>query len=309
MAKIIVVGSLNMDLVVRAAKIPIPGETVLGNDFGTYPGGKGANQAVAAARQGAEVTFIGRIGADAFGEQLLRGLQAEGIITEHIGSDEAAPTGVALITVDAEGENNIVVVPGANHKLTPAQIRVAESAFVDADVLLLQLETPLETAIAAAELAKSRGVKVVLNPAPAQPLPEALLSLVDILIPNETELSLLTGLQADTLEQVTIAARALLAQGPESVVVTLGARGALWVPADQPEIHVPSFPVKVADSIAAGDSFVGAVAVALADESSLKYATQRGCAAGALATTRPGAQPSIPTKAEIDQFMAKDHAA
>jgi ribokinase len=306
-ARIVVVGSLNMDLVVRAPQIPIPGETVLGRDFGMFPGGKGANQAVAAARQGAQVTFIGRVGADAFGRQLVIGLEAEGIDARHVGVEEGAATGVALITLDAAGENCIVVAPGANHTLMCSHIQEAEAVFRGADVLLLQLETPLASVHMAAQQAKACGVRVVLNPAPAQALPGSLLALVDVLIPNETELALLTGLPVDSLKRIEDAACTLLDQGVGSVVVTLGGRGALTVEQNQPAIHVPAFAVEVVDSTAAGDSFAGAFSVALAEGTSLHTAARRGCAAGALATTRMGAQPSIPTKTEIVQLMAAEN--
>ena len=303
MAKIIVVGSLNMDLVAHTPRIPTPGETVLGSDFGTFSGGKGANQAVAAARQGAEVAFIGRVGSDAFGQQLLAGLQAEGIDTRHIGRDENAPSGVALITLDANGQNTILVASGANLLLKPAHLRAAEGIFAGADILLLQLEIPLETVMAAAQQAKTHGLKVILNPAPAQSLPEDLLSLVDVLIPNESETALLTGLPVDTVARVEAAAQKLLEHGAGCVIITLGERGALLVSAGQPAAPIPSFAVKVVDTTAAGDSFVGALAVALASGSSLMVAVQRGCAAGALAATRLGAQPSLPTKTEVDYFL------
>jgi len=303
MVRIFVIGSINMDLVVRAPHIAIPGETVLGSDFGTFPGGKGANQAVAAARQGASVTFVGRVGRDAFGQQLVTRLKAEGIETRHISVDETTATGVALITLDKAGQNSIVVAAGANHKLTPEHIWETEAVFSGVNVLLLQLETSLDTVVAAAECAKIHGVKVVLNPAPAQHLPEGLLRLVDVLIPNESEIALLTGLPVETLEQVETATRNLLARGVECVVVTLGARGALLVPADQPAIHIPSFPVQVVDTTAAGDSFVGAFAVALGEGLSFEEAVKSGCAAGSLAATGLGAQPSIPYRVQINQLI------
>lgn len=303
MSNIIIVGSINMDLVVRAPHIPIPGETVLGDDFATFPGGKGANQAVAAARQGANVSFVGRVGADAFGSKLVEGLQSEGINTRHIGVDPAASSGVALITLDAAGQNSIVVASGANYKLTPEHILAAEKAFDGADVLLLQLESPLETVIAAAELGSNYAVKVLLNPAPAQPLPEELLALVDVLIPNESETALLTDHTVNTLDQAESAARKIINQGVGYVVVTLGSRGALLVEQNQPAVHVHTFPVEVVDTTAAGDSFVGAFSVALASGLDLQRAVQYGCAAGALAVTRLGAQPSIPTKTETEGML------
>lgn len=303
MAKIVVVGSLNMDLVVRAPKIPVPGETILGSAFDTFPGGKGANQAVSAARQGAEVVFIGRVGDDTFGRQLTAGLDSEGISTHWIGVETS--TGVALITVDADGQNNIVVVPGANHRLTLEHIKQANSAFYQANALLLQLEIPLETVQAAARQAKNQGVKVILNPAPAQVLHADLLSLVDVLVLNESEAALLSGLPVKTPEQAESAARAFLDQGIGCVVITLGAHGALLLTNQQPAIHQPGYQVEVVDTTSAGDSFIGAFAVALADDLPLEKALRRGCAAGSLAVTRAGAQPSIPTAVEIDQFLAQ----
>jgi ribokinase len=303
MAKIIVVGSINMDLVVRTPHIPVPGQTVLGRDFRMFPGGKGANQAVAAARQGASVTLIGRLGMDAFGQQLMANIQNEGIDTRQIGVDPSTASGVALITVDVDGQNSIVVAPGANHKLSPTHIQDARTVFARADALLLQLEIPLDTVIAAAEQAKAYNLKVIINPAPAQSLPIELLSIIDVIIPNESETTLLTGDPVETPEQVETAARKLLTQGVGCVVVTLGEKGALLVQRKQPAYHVSSFNVDVVDTTAAGDSFVGTFSVALAERLSLEAAINRACAAGALATTRLGAQPSIPTNTEIDYLL------
>jgi len=303
MAKIIVVGSINMDLVVRTSNIPVPGQTVLGQDCRLFPGGKGANQAVAAARQGASVSLIGRVGTDVFGQQLLANLQQEGIDTSQIFADPSTASGIALITVSADGQNSIVVAPGANHKLLPIHIQDASAVFAHADALLLQLEIPLNTIIAAAKQAKDNNLKVILNPAPAQSLPVELLSLVDILIPNESETTMLTGDPVGSLEQAETAARKLLARGVSSVVVTLGEKGALLVQGEQRAYFAPSFSVNVMDTTAAGDSFVGTFSVALAEGISLEAAISRACAAGALATTRLGAQPSIPTKTEVDNLL------
>jgi ribokinase len=304
MARIVVVGSINMDLVVRAARIPAPGETILGGAFDTFPGGKGANQAVCAARQGAAVAFVGRVGADAFGRQLVAGLQAEGVGIEKVGMDEAAATGVALIIVAGDGENSIVVVPGANGRLLPRHVEAAAAAFQGADVVLLQLEIPLETVRAAAGRARAAGACVVLNPAPAQALPPDLLAQVDVLVPNESETALLTGLPVSTLAQVEAAARSLLDYGTGDVVVTLGARGALLVGAERTAVHVPAFAVRTVDTTAAGDAFAGTLSVALAEAMPLPAAIRRACAAGALAATRLGAQPSLPMKADIDRLVA-----
>jgi len=300
---IVVVGSINMDLVVRASRIPTPGETVLGQDFSTYPGGKGANQAIAAVRQGARVKFIGRVGDDEFGRLLVDELEVNGVDVKHIYMDENAATGVALITLNDAGENAIVVASGANHRLSPDNIHAAETAFSGADVLLLQLETPLDTVTAGAEAARNHGVKVILNPAPATPLPGELLSRVDILIPNESETAQLTGLPVNNLSQVEKAGRTLVKRGISTVVVTLGERGAYQIEADKPARHISSYPVAVVDTTAAGDSFVGTFAVSLANGEPVDRAVERGCAAGALATTRLGAQQSIPTRSEIDNLL------
>ncbi|MBN1668770.1 MAG: ribokinase [Anaerolineales bacterium] len=305
---LLIIGSLNLDLVVRAPHLPAPGETVLGTAFDTFPGGKGANQAVAAARQGARVAMLGCLGQDDFGRQLLASLQAEGI--DHTGLQQLAgvPSGVALITLDAAGQNSIVVAPGANAHLSPAHIEQASGLFTQADLVLLQLEIPLETVLAAARLAKEQGCRVLLNPAPAQRLPEELLSLVDVLIPNQSEAALLTGRPVDDLPAAQAAAAALLQSGPGALVLTLGAQGALVAQvgtAGQGPVfqHVPAFPVQVVDTTAAGDSFCGTLAVALAEGQPLPQATRRACAAGALAASRLGAQPSLPRRAEVDDWV------
>ena len=294
---IVVVGSINMDLVVRSPRLPAPGETILGAEFHMFPGGKGANQAVAAARLGAAVKLIGRVGTDAFGDALLQTLAQDKVELEHVARDPDMPTGVALITVDAAGQNTIVVVPGANGRLTPEDISLAEAAFVGASVLLLQLEIPLPAVERAIELAQRRHVRVVLNPAPACPLDAALLSRVDDLIPNQTELALLSG-AGSTREAI----EHLRGMGVRRIVVTLGEEGALVVE-DGQEIHAPSHRVTVVDTTAAGDAFVGAFAVALSEGRSTREAAAWGTAAGALAVTRAGAQPSLPTRAELASLL------
>ncbi|TEU01790.1 MAG: ribokinase, partial [Dehalococcoidia bacterium] len=293
MPKIVVVGSSNTDMVVKTPHIPAPGETVLGGEFLMAAGGKGANQAVAAARLGAEVTLVARVGRDVFGEQAQAGFRREGLDTRYVVTDPQAASGVALIFVDAGGENSIAVAPGANARLSPDDARRAREAIEAADVLLLQLEIPPETVLAAVETAHRAGVRVILNPAPAPPqsLPADLLACVDVLTPNESEASLLTGTQVVDTDDAEQAARRLLEQGVGAVIVTLGARGALVVtPAGQQ--LVPSFPVDVVDTTAAGDAFNGGLAVALAGKKSLEEAVRFASACGALATTRMGAQPS-----------------
>lgn len=294
---IVVVGSLNMDLVIRAPRHPEPGETILGSDFKTFPGGKGANQAVAAARLGGSVKMIGQVGEDSFGDSLFEEVTAEGIETKYILRDPREATGVALITVDEAGQNTIVVASGANARLTPVDISNADEAFEDAAVLLLQLESPLAAVTRAIELAKRHGVKVVLNPAPAQMLSTKLLTQVDYLIPNQTELAFLAG-----VEGTDTAVSCLRGLGVTKLIVTLGDEGALVVEKNK-ETQLPSYAVEVIDTTAAGDAFVGAFAVALTEGKSTLEAAAFGNAAGALTATRSGAQPSLPTRAELDQFL------
>jgi ribokinase len=301
-AHVTVVGSLNMDLVARAPRIPQPGETIIGGDFNTVPGGKGANQAVAAARLGAQVSMVGRVGRDAFGNPLLDNLAAAGVDHTFVIQDPKAATGVALIMVDDGGQNSIVVASGANMRLSPADVDGAEIAIADADALLLQLESPLETVLRAAEVARAHGVKVILNPAPARSLPGALLSLVDVLIPNESETALLTGLPVGNQVEAKAAAAALRGLGVGTVILTLGERGALLAREEGVE-HFPAFEVTPVDTTAAGDAFVGGFAVALAEGQTLSEAVGWGNAAGGLATTRLGAQPSLPTRQELETLV------
>ncbi len=294
---IVVVGSINMDLVVRAPRHPRPGETILGTDFQTFPGGKGANQAVAAARLGRQVKMIGRVGDDAFGKSLLATLQQDGVDTTSVLQTVGVASGVALITVDEKGQNNIVVVPGANGRLAPEDISASRPVFEGASVVLLQLEIPLETAKEAISLARQMGARVILNPSPAQPLSPDLLAQVDYLVPNEYELSLLTGMQPGTL-----AADMLKSLGIRCLVVTMGADGVL-VLEDENTYHIQSHHVTVVDTTAAGDAFAGAFAVALSEGLPTQEAAIFGNAAGALAVTRAGAQPSLPTRDSLDNFL------
>ncbi len=304
MARVVVVGSLNMDLVIRSPHIPQPGETIIGADFQTLPGGKGANQAVAAARLGASVQMVGRVGQDAFAAALLGNLDAAGVDGRFIIQDREAPTGVALIVVDDSGQNSIVVASGANMRLTSMDIEAAESAIAEADVLLLQLESPLVTVSRAAAIAHAHGVRVVLNPAPAHPLPADLLTLVDVLIPNESETTLLTGMPTSTQAEAEAASAALRKSGVDTVILTLGERGALLDSATGLQL-VPAFDVTPVDTTAAGDAFVGGFAVALAEGRDLLEAVRWGNAAGALATTRLGAQPSLPDRASVEALLAQ----
>lgn len=299
-AHIVVVGSLNMDLVIRAPRHPRPGETLTGGPFLTIPGGKGANQAVAAARLGAQVTMIGKVGADGFGQALTDNLAAAGVNVTHI-TRAAEATGVALITVSAAGENTIVLAPGANGAVTPEDVRAREAVIRGADALLLQLEVPLATVTAAAEIAASHKVPVILNPAPAQPLPAELLRRVTYLIPNEHEAALLAGRDGGDPVALAEGVRAL---GPRSVVVTLGAAGSLVLDGAE-AVRVPAFPVDVVDSTAAGDAFVAAFAVALSEGKPAGEAARWGCAAGGLACTVLGAQPSLPSRDAVERLVER----
>jgi ribokinase len=292
-----VVGSLNLDHTVRVSDLPAAGETVLGDGYATAAGGKGLNQAVAAARQGAHVVMVGAVGDDAAG-----GLLAGVLADEHIGTGGVrraeGPSGTALITVSATGENTIVVAPGANGSLTPADIPVG--LIEGAAIVLCQLEVPIPVVRAALEAGRAAGAMTVLNPAPAPgPLDEGLLSLVDLIVANESEAAALLGhARRDTLA----AARALTRDGAGTVVVTLGARGALIL-RDGTPLHVPPFVVEAVDATAAGDAFLGAMVAALAEGETVEGAARRGSAAGALAATRPGAVPSLPGRADVERLL------
>jgi ribokinase len=299
-ARIVVVGSLNADLVVRVDRFPAPGETVAGRDFAVIPGGKGANQACAAARMGGDVSMIGRVGADAHGELLRRSLAAAGVDVSEVRPDPCCATGVALITVDGAGENDIVIVPGANGAFTVEELEGGGGRLDSASVLLLQLEIPLATVQAAARRARWAGATVILDPAPAAPLPDTLLREVDYLTPNETELAALLGGVRPGDE--TAAARALVARGARNVVVKRGEHGALLVGAGGETVW-PAFTVDAVDATAAGDAWNGAFAFALADGRSPGDAGRLATAAATVSVTRRGAQPSMPTLAEAEALI------
>jgi len=299
MPKILVVGSLNADLVVRAPRFPRPGETISGEDLQVIPGGKGANQAVAAARLGAHVSMLGRVGRDNFGGFLLDNLKSNNVDSQLVQRDDAS-TGTAIIVVDADGQNSIVLSPGANGKVFP--LDVEHASFSTFDLLLLQLEIPIPTVLRAAQLARQNGVRVLLNPAPAKELPDEMIALADFLIPNETELSLLTGMEVRDVPSAEAAAKKLLERGAQNVIVTLGSKGALIVNKQTSKL-VDTFNVDVVDTTAAGDAFIGGFAVALDSASLLADAVRYGCACGALATTKFGAQPSLPTKDEVEKII------
>lgn len=298
---IVVVGSSNTDMVVRLPRLPGKGESIIGSDFFMPAGGKGANQAVAAARLGARVTFVARLGADVFGDRALAGFTNEGIVTDYITRDEGAPSGVALIFIDAQGDNMLAVAPGANGRLSPADVDRAAPAIAAADAVVMQLETPVETVQHTLQLARRHGVRTVLNPAPAQPLSADILKLVDVLTPNEHEAALLCGDAHLTPAQ---AAKRLLAIGVGAVVVTLGADGALIETAQGAE-HAPAYRVNAVDTTAAGDAFTAALACALARGDHMLAAVRYANAVGALTVTKMGAQPSLPNLADVHIFLSQ----
>jgi ribokinase len=302
-ARVAVVGGFNMDLVFRAPRRPLAGETLVGTAFAMFMGGKGSNQAIAAARAGGRVEMIGRLGADSFGQDIAAALDLEGIGLRYAVRDEQEGTGVAGIVVEPDGTNSIVVVPRANMRLSAEDIRQARDAIAGAAVLLLQLETPVEASEAAARIARASGATVILNPAPARELPVSLWALVDVLVPNEREAEQLTGLPVATEQEAARAAAALLGRGVGSVVITLGARGALVLDGQGPAL-IPSYPLQAVDTTAAGDAFCGALAVALAEGRSLRDAVRFACAAGALSVTVMGAAPSLPRREAIEWLLA-----
>ena len=303
--RLVVVGSSNTDMVVQAPSIPRPGETIIGGEFIQAAGGKGANQAVAAARLGAQVVFVGRVGADALGDSALAGLQAEGIDTQHVVRDADAPSGVALIIVDDKGENSITVAPGANARLTAADVEQAAAAIDACDALLVQLETPLPSVGRAIALARSRGKRVVLNPAPYQWIPASLLADVEVLTPNETEASQLLDGRPITPDIAPAAAQTLRDMGVDSVIITAGRAGAC-IAAAEGDWRVPAFTVEAVDTTAAGDAFSAALTVALAEGQPLAAAARFAAAAAALTVTQRGAQPSLPDRETVEGFLASN---
>jgi ribokinase len=303
--KIIVVGSSNTDMVIKMERLPGPGETLIGGEFMMAAGGKGANQAVAAARLGGEVTFVARVGADIFGNEAAENFRKEGINTDFVIMDNDHPSGVALINVDQAGENSISVASGANNALSVEDVSRATAKIADAHVLLLQLETPVDTVRHAAQLARKNGVQVILNPAPARDLEDALLRCVTVLTPNESEAELLTGIKVDSEETAQQAAEMLRKRGVGTVIVTMGSKGAQLV-TEGKSILIPSKQISAADTTAAGDAFNGALAFALAGDKPMEEAVQFANLVGAFSATRMGAQPSMPTFAELQEFAGAD---
>lgn len=296
--KIVVIGSSNTDMVIKSDRLPVPGETILGGDFLMNHGGKGANQAVAAARLGGNVTFICKVGNDIFGNEAIKMFHKEGIITTYVGFAPKEPSGVALINVDKNGENCITVASGANGTLSIDDIKNAESAIKDASILIMQLETPMETVSFAAQVAKKNGITVVLNPAPGVELPDDLLTNIDILIPNTTEAEIISGINITDEESAKTAIYAIVSKGIRTVIVTLGSKGALAFENDE-FIYIPAYKVEAIDTTAAGDTFCGGLCVALSEGRNLREAIQFASKASSISVTRMGAQASIPTREEV----------
>ena len=296
--KIIVVGSTNMDMVVKTHHIPVPGETVLSGSFFMNPGGKGANQAVTVARLGGDISFISKVGNDVFGRQSAQLFDEEGINTFYLLSDEELPSGVALITVDDAGENSIVVASGANANLFPGDLSEALDTIASANIVMMQLEIPMETVLFVAQYAAEKGVRVILDPAPANVLSPELLSHIDIVTPNQTEAEMLSGIKVTNVETAKKAARIIHKNGAKNVVVTMGTLGAVICQGNRAEV-VPAQKVQALDSTAAGDVFNGALAVALSEGKSLSESVAFACKVAAVSVTRMGAQSSIPYRNEM----------
>jgi ribokinase len=293
MPKIIVVGSSNTDMVIQSQRIPRPGETILGGTFFMNPGGKGANQAVAATRLGGDVHFICKLGQDVFGDLARSQFLQEGMNTDFVQQDPSLTSGIALINVDAHGENSITVASGANAALSPTDIDQADSLFESGDILLIQLETPLETVWHAIKKACNKGLKVILNPAPAAEIPADVYPYIYALTPNETETELLTGIQVDSLAKAHEAAQILLQKGLQHIIITMGSQGAYYQSANT-KLFIPTKTVQAVDTTAAGDCFNGALAVAISQEKDWETAIQFACEAATRSVTKMGAQASMP---------------
>jgi len=298
--KIVVIGSTNTDMVIKTGNLPAPGETILGGEFFMNPGGKGANQAVATSRLGGDVTFIAKTGNDIFGEQSIENLRREGVNTGNMIVDPENPSGVALITVDSKAENCIVVAPGSNMTLKPKDIEKAIEQIRVAEIILLQLEIPIETVEYAAQIASRNNIKVILNPAPAQKLSNSILKKIHILTPNETETEILTGVKVMNANTAEKAAKILNKKGVEIIIITMGANGA-FIHTDSLSELIPAPEVKAVDTTAAGDTFNGALAVAVSEGFSIREAVQFANKAASIAVTRLGAQASTPYRSEVGE--------
>ena len=307
MNRLVVLGSVNADHVLRVPHFPRPGETLTGHSYQVVPGGKGANQAVAAARLGAPVSFIARIGDDAIGQQMHQGFEQDGIDVSAVELDETLPTGIAIIYVSDEGENSIGISAEANGALSPAMVKRHEAMIADAHTLLLQLEVPLESVFEAAKLARSHGTRVVLNPAPAQPLSGELLALVDLITPNQTEAELLTGVKVTGEASAAQAAARFHQMGIADVMITLGSQG-VYCSNGQQQALIPGFRVEAVDTTAAGDTFNGALLAAELAGADFHSAVRFAHGAAALSVTRFGAQSSTPGKQEVDTFLQSQAA-
>ncbi|MDJ0736337.1 MAG: ribokinase [Nostocaceae cyanobacterium] len=299
---IIVFGSINIDLVATAPRLPLPGETLLGHNFFKVPGGKGANQAVAVARLGITTQIVGRVGAHSFGPELINSLQFAGVNTENVWVDETVSSGVAVIAVDDAGENQIIVIPGANGCVNQQDVERLSQILPGSHALLLQLEIPMSAVIAAAKSAHVAGVKVIVDPAPVEELPDEFYHLIDIITPNEVEAGQLVGFAVDGEESAKKAAQILLQRGVKCAIVKLGAKGVFCATSEE-SFFIPPFPVEAVDTTAAGDAFSGGLAAALAEGLTLHQAVVWGAAAGALAATKSGAQPSLPDRFIFDAFL------
>ena len=301
--RICVVGSCMIDLISTVPRLPIVGETLVGGSFHLGYGGKGANQAVAAARLGAAVSMVAKVGRDAFGDGTLGNFRENGVDTAHVGYDETRFSGAASILVDSRADNAIVIVPGANDGLSPDDVREARETILGSDLLCCQLEIPVETTLEALRLAHAGGVRTILNPAPAAPFPDETLRLADVCVPNEVEAQMLTGTSVGDLEQAGTAALQLLERGPTHVIVTLGSRGALLVDR-RSSTHVPPVQVAAVDPTGAGDAFIGALAVFIGEGHDLAAAATAAAAVAALSVTQIGTQVSFPARREADAFRA-----
>ena len=298
MADVLVIGSLNADLVVRAPRFPAPGETIRGGNLLTIPGGKGANQAVAASRQGADVVMVGRVGRDTFSPYLIENLESNNVDVSHIKIDNY-PSGTAIVILDKQGQNSIVTSPGANDQVNTEDVDAAP----DAKILLLQFEIPLDTVVYAAKKYNSKGATVILNPSPATTVPDELLANVDFLVPNERELATLTEMDVTDVQSAEAAAKQLIKRGSKTVIVTRSGEGALIV-TESEVTPVATYKVEVVDSTAAGDAFTAGLAIKLLESEKLASAVRYGCACGALAVTKLGAQPSLPIREDVENFLA-----